>query len=69
MGSMSQAESHRQVDPIPSLRPAEAATAAKDESDRDQIVERLGWTSRQRLDYLLDMLAFEDRARRAYRVV
>ena len=34
------------------------------DSDRNQIVERLGWTPRQRLDYLLDMLAFEERARR-----
>ena len=31
----------------------------------DQIVERLGWTPRQRLRYLLDMLAFEERAHRA----
>jgi hypothetical protein len=64
---MSRAESNRQIDPELNLRPAEPATP-KDESDRDQIVERLGWTSRQRLDYLLDMLAFEDRARRAHRV-
>jgi len=34
----------------------------------DQIAERLAWTPRQRLDYLLDMLAFEARARRARRV-
>ena len=33
--------------------------------DEDQIVERLGWTPKQRLDYLLDMLAFEERARTA----
>ena len=33
--------------------------------DRDQIRERLRWTPKQRLDYLLDMLSFEERARRA----
>ena len=31
----------------------------------DQIVERLGWTPRERLRYLVDMLAFEERARQA----
>jgi hypothetical protein len=36
--------------------------------DVDQIVERLRWTPKQRLDYLLDMLAFEERARHARRV-
>ena len=34
----------------------------------DQIVERLAWTPRERLDYLLDMLAFEERAHRARRI-
>jgi proline racemase len=38
------------------------------DSDRDQLLERLHWTPKQRLDYLLDMLAFEDRAHRARRV-
>ncbi len=33
--------------------------------DLDQIAERLSWTPRQRLQYLLDMLAFEDKAHRA----
>lgn len=33
--------------------------------EEDQIAERLAWTPRQRLQYLLDMLAFEDRAHRA----
>ena len=33
--------------------------------DLDQITERLRWTPRQRLQYLLDMLAFEDKAHRA----
>jgi hypothetical protein len=40
-----------------------AATPAPDDSDREQIVERLGWTPKQRLNYLLDMLAFEERAK------
>ena len=31
-------------------------------ADLDQIVERLAWTPRERLQYLLDMLAFEERA-------
>ncbi len=35
------------------------------DSDLDQIVERLSWTPLERLRYLLDMLAFEERARRA----
>ena len=34
----------------------------------DQIVERLAWTPRERLDYLLDMLAFAERAYRARRI-
>ena len=34
----------------------------------DQIVERLAWTPRERLDYLLDMLAFEERAHRGRRI-
>jgi len=36
--------------------------------DADQIAERLSWTPKQRLAYLLDMLDFEKRARRARRV-
>jgi hypothetical protein len=36
--------------------------------DADQIAERLSWTPRQRLRYLLDMLDFEERARRARRI-
>lgn len=44
---------------------ASPASVAADEVDVDQIIERLQWTPRQRLDYLLDMLAFEERARRA----
>ncbi|HSF16970.1 MAG TPA: hypothetical protein VLK65_15580 [Vicinamibacteria bacterium] len=36
-----------------------------DEADRIQIAERLHWTPKERLQYLLDMLAFEERARRA----
>jgi hypothetical protein len=65
---MRRADSYRPVNPDFTLRPARVATFPKDESDRDQIVERLGWTPRQRLDYLLDMLAFEDRARRAHQI-
>lgn len=34
----------------------------------DQIAERLSWTPRERLQYLLDMLAFEERARSSRRV-
>lgn len=33
--------------------------------DRGQIVERLRWSPGDRLDYLLDMLAFEEQAHRA----
>jgi len=36
-----------------------------DAVDLDQIVERLGWTPAERLRYLLDMLAFEEKAHRA----
>jgi len=35
------------------------------EDDRDQIAERLAWTPRQRLDYLTDMVAFEEEAKQA----
>ena len=45
-----------------------SSPAFVDHADDDQIVERLRWTPKQRLDYLLDMLAFEERARRARRV-
>ncbi len=48
-------EMEKQADPL----------AGFDESDRSQIVERLHWAPKQRLDYLVDMIAFEDRARRA----
>jgi len=40
-----------------------------DDSDRDQIAERLGWTPKQRLGYLVDMVAFEERAHRARRLL
>jgi hypothetical protein len=36
--------------------------------DLDQIAERLAWTPRPRLQYLLDMLAFEERAHAARRI-
>lgn len=41
-------------------------TASAD--DLDLIDERLTWTPRERLQYLLDMLAFEERAHAARRV-
>ena len=41
------------------------AETSADHSDDDLIAERLRWTPKQRLDYLLDMLEFEERARRA----
>lgn len=40
-----------------------------DDSDRAQIAERLAWTPKQRLQYLVDMIAFEERAHRARRRV
>ena len=36
--------------------------------DLDQIVERLAWTPTERLQYLLDMLDFEELAHRAKRL-
>ena len=36
--------------------------------DRDQLQERLSWTPTERLQYLIDMVAFEERARRARRI-
>jgi len=42
-----------------------AGTGPEPDVDLDQIVERLSWTPRQRLQYLLDMLVFEDKAHRA----
>ena len=56
----------REKPTLPSNSPAAAPTP--DDSDREQIVERLSWTPKQRLDYLLDMLAFEERAHRARRL-
>ncbi len=46
--------------------PHPAADGEQDQDvEHDQIVERLGWSPRQRLQYLLDMLAFEERAQGA----
>jgi hypothetical protein len=45
----------------PSGTPPRVAIA----TDDDQIAERLRWSPKERLDYLLDMLAFEESARRA----
>jgi transcriptional regulator with XRE-family HTH domain len=36
--------------------------------DRVQIAERLAWTPKQRLAYLTDMVAFEERAGAAHRL-
>lgn len=36
--------------------------------DRDQLCERLSWSPIERLRYLVDMLAFEERAHRARRI-
>jgi transcriptional regulator with XRE-family HTH domain len=39
----------------------------REDPDRDQILERLRWTPKERLQYLVDMLAFEERAHAAHR--
>lgn len=36
--------------------------------DRDQLQERLSWSPAERLQYLMDMIAFEERAHRAKKV-
>jgi len=41
---------------------------ADDRIDRDQIAERLSWTPINRLRYLIDLVAFEERARSAREV-
>lgn len=41
------------------------SSALPNDDDEDLIVERLGWTPMERLQYLLDMLEFEERAQRA----
>ena len=46
------------------FEPVVTFTAITDE-DQNQLLERLAWTPRQRLDYLVDMIAFEERAHRA----
>jgi hypothetical protein len=56
------------ADPQPSASsPVERAPSQVDAADRDQMAERLRWTPKQRLAYLADMIAFEERARRARR--
>jgi hypothetical protein len=47
---------------------AEREPAQIDDADCYQIAERLHWTPKQRLAYLVDMIAFEERAHRARRV-
>ncbi|MEO6194916.1 MAG: hypothetical protein ABIS20_18020 [Thermoanaerobaculia bacterium] len=42
--------------------------SAQSDDDRDQIAERLSWTPKQRLEYLVDMVAFEERAHGARRL-
>jgi hypothetical protein len=54
-----------QLEPQP---PNINALAGSGREHEDQIAERLRWTPKQRLDYLLDILAFEERAHRARRV-
>ena len=55
--------------PQPELNRMEMDELPQDANgDRDQIAERLGWTPKQRLQYLVDMLGFEERARRARRM-
>jgi hypothetical protein len=48
-------------------KPADDIGAAEhgEDVDLDQIIERLKWSPAERLQYLLDMLAFEERARSA----
>jgi hypothetical protein len=54
--------------PLPANPLTERAPAQIDPADRDQIAERLRWTPKQRLAYLADMVAFEERAHRARRL-
>jgi transcriptional regulator with XRE-family HTH domain len=44
---------------------AQIVWTARGDVDRAQIAERLRWTPAERLRYLRDMLAFEERAHRA----
>jgi hypothetical protein len=46
-------------------RVASPADAGEPAQDLDLIVERLTWTPAERLRHLLEMLAFEERARKA----
>ncbi len=50
---------------VPSVETRDDRHENEPAADRQQIVERLLWTPRERLQYLLDMLAFEERAHRA----
>ena len=45
-----------------------AALLPASELDASQIAERLRWTPQERLDYLLEMLDFEERAHSARRL-
>lgn len=57
----------------PNKRDTQAAAAQQSaptaqDDDASLIAERLSWSPSQRLRYLLDMLAFEERAHRAVRL-
>jgi len=49
-------------------RPVETPSDDPRDVDLDQVVERLGWTPWERLQYLLDMLEFEELAHKARRL-
>jgi hypothetical protein len=50
--------------------PHENVISATEDSEHEEghIAERLSWTPKQRIQYLLDMLAFEERPHRARRL-
>jgi len=61
--------SHQQpIHDSPSGQPPTRRQYEEEDPDRAQIIERLSWTPKQRLAYLVDMVAFEERARRARRL-
>ena len=59
--------SHRFRDELATRETGEAPSRPQSAytDDMDQIAQCLSWTPRERLQHLLDMLAFEERARRA----
>lgn len=52
--------------PVPA--PPLGEQRGEEDPDRTQIVERLNWTPKQRLAYLVDMVTFEERVRLAKRL-